>query len=190
MTHPYEGRPPLERSIPISLTDGLIHRFWAKVDAGRHAERCWTWKGASTRAGYGVIAAGGRGQANHYAHRVAYAIATGQDPAGFAVCHRCDNPRCVNPTHLFLGTMADNVADMIAKGRHAGPPKDKGVRFLPGEKNASHKLSAAHVRAILARAKAGESSRKLGVAFGVTDSLVRQIVRRELWRHVDCGGAA
>lgn len=89
-------------------------RFLAKVRA--HAPlRCWIWRAARTKDGYGVMRIAGR---LAYAHRLAYAMAYGS-PGRRIVRHRCDNPRCVNPMHLKAGTQRDNVHDMIAKGRAA-----------------------------------------------------------------------
>lgn len=87
-------------------------RFWGKVQVGAPAA-CWPWAGALS-GGYGMFWVGGRSQ---HASRVSYAIANGPIPGGLYACHSCDNPRCVNPAHLFLGSQQDNVRDMHNKRR-------------------------------------------------------------------------
>ena len=95
----------------------LAERFWPKVDV-RGPDECWPWRATQWR-GYGKIGIGGATGTDVRAHRVSWEIHNGPIPAGMLVCHRCDAPSCVNPAHLFLGTQRDNMADMLAKGRHA-----------------------------------------------------------------------
>ena len=94
----------------------LAHRFWPRVAV---SSGCWVWTGSKDRKGYGAISISVGRQRCYKAHRVAWLLARGPIQAGMHVLHHCDNPPCVNPDHLFLGTNKDNVADRDAKGRHA-----------------------------------------------------------------------
>lgn len=99
-------RPELEQS--------AIERFWAKVRRLSDGD-CWNWLGARVTAGYGQFRVNG---SLYYAHRYSYEIHYGPVPDGMFICHGCDNPLCVNPLHLFVGTQSDNMIDMWNKGRH------------------------------------------------------------------------
>ncbi len=101
----------------------LAVRFWLKV-VRLGLDECWVWQGSripgskrAGRQGYGVLAAGSPRRASLYAHRVSWEMHHGSIPQGLLVLHRCDNPPCVNPAHLYLGTHAENMADMVARGR-------------------------------------------------------------------------
>ena len=91
----------------------MVERFLSKVDTSGD---CWLWRASKTR-GYGQFSVDGHGSAPRKAHRVSYEMFVGEVPAHLVVCHRCDNPSCVRPTHLFLGTQSDNLRDASAKGR-------------------------------------------------------------------------
>jgi hypothetical protein len=96
----------------------LEERFWAKV---RKSEGCWEWVGSKIPKGYGNIGISYRPPKSALAHRVSWEIHFGPIPGGMFVCHHCDNPGCVRPDHLFLGTNLDNIRDSESKGRfHAG----------------------------------------------------------------------
>jgi hypothetical protein len=96
------------KGLPLSASDiRSPERFWARVEQG---EACWRWTGYATPSGYGM-------HQDLIASRVSYVLAVGPISAGLFVCHRCDNPICVRPDHLFLGTHSDNMRDAMAKGR-------------------------------------------------------------------------
>jgi hypothetical protein len=146
----------------------LLERFLAKVSPEPTCG-CWLWKGFD-RSGYGCIFIG---EKYALAHRVAWTLFRGEIPAGMQVCHRCDVRACVNPDHLFLGTPAENSADMKRKGRSSA-----------GEKNGNAKLDASQVRTIKALLAEGEEIGAVAARFGVTRSAVKGIRSGRSWRHL------
>jgi hypothetical protein len=142
------------------------------------ASGCIEWQGYTNERGYGMIRQGAK---RVFAHRVSYQSAFGQIETGKCVLHRCDNPRCVNPAHLFTGTRADNNADKTAKGRQA---KGRG-HGKPGEQSHFAKLSAADVGAI--RALSGISQRAIAARYGISQPNVSKIINQKSWsNHGKC----
>lgn len=156
--------------------DRNVRHFWEKVEK---TEACWLWKASRTHngEGYGQFR---WEQRSVDAHRVSWIIAHGEIPAGINVLHSCDNPVCVRPDHLFLGTDQDNVDDMLAKGRGRFPGMPKGT--LAGSKNPASKLTAAMVAKIRERAQAGELRELIAASFSVSESQVNRIVQGRAWK--------
>lgn len=96
-------------------------RFWAKVD---RSGECWNWTAATNAAGYGKLSVGGRGRTMD-AHRLSFLIHFGPFDRRLFICHRCDNPRCVNPAHLYAGTAKQNSRDMVNRGRQRCPAREQ-----------------------------------------------------------------
>lgn len=153
-------------------------RFRAGVRSGAPDE-CWEWQRSCTKAGYGQLMVDRR---MAYAHRFAYQLAHGAIPPGMFVLHRCDNPRCCNPNHLFLGTHIDNMRDRESKGRSL--PVRRPERLARGERNGSARLTTSRVRAIRCAAADGCALRQLAREHGVSQRAIQNIVRRKVWRHV------
>jgi hypothetical protein len=169
--------------------------FWRRVDRAvgpippPHTDLgdlgpCWLWLGPRDRDGYGLTPRLG-GEAR--AHRVSWVLAHGPIPPGRWVLHRCDTPGCVNPAHLFLGTTRENTADMVAKGRQARGERHASrrhpERVARGERVGTAKLTAVQVAAIRERyAAGGVSTRTLAAEYGVSRTLLKLIVRGEVWR--------
>lgn len=145
--------------------------FLAKVDNSRDENKCWPWKASKLSNGYGQLTIK---QMHFLAHRISWFIYCGRIPSGLNVLHKCDNPSCVNPNHLFLGTQKENMKDKVDKGRaYTGIHK--------GEKNPANKLTADDVRDM--RSKNGtlkEIAKEYGVSFG----LIGHIKSKRLWKHL------
>lgn len=159
------GRPPVPPEI----------RFWARVKRGGPSE-CWEWLGSTTEFGYGWFRAAG----TWGAHRYSWTLHFGPIPDGMCVLHRCDNPRCCNPAHLWLGTNQDNNADCFSKGRM----KPNSGQRARGEQHGLAKLDADAIREIRRRRADGAGIKDLGVEFGVNHTNISSICLGKTWRHV------
>jgi hypothetical protein len=158
--------------MPTDLEPRLLKRFWSRIVK---TDECWPWVGGVNPAGYGLLWLCGENRRTYLilAHRLSYFLATGVDPDDKHVCHRCDNPPCCNPAHLFLGTDADNVADAKRKGRMKNPPLRSYTR-----------LTDDIVRQARIRRAAGETYKAIANDFGVTRTCISSAVRGETWGHV------
>lgn len=158
----------------VKLTDK--ERFWPKV---QKTETCWLWTASANEQGYGRMTVNGKGVA---AHRYSYELAYGPIPDGLNVLHRCDRPACVRPDHLFVGTQADNVVDMVTKGRQRCPKgeehywrKHPEFFLLKGQNNPHAKLTDEQVLEIRRRyAEGGVTQVQLGKEYGVRQTLITE----------------
>lgn len=164
----FVSRPLSRLTIPL----GVEARFWQNVKRGPDDE-CWEWQAHRIRNGYGTINIGGRPSNVVMAHRLSYALYCGVLPGGNAVvCHKCDNPSCVNPRHLFLGTMAENNLDRERKGRGKQPK---------GSRQHTAKLTDRDVIAIRADKR---FVKDIAAAYGLHVSSIIRIRTRRGWSHV------
>jgi hypothetical protein len=146
-------------------------RFWLHVPEDR-SHGCWEWRGTRRAGGYGRLMTTKPG--TMAAHRASWIIHNGPIPHGMVICHRCDNPPCVNPAHLFLGTQIDNIADMVSKGRQ---------RSLTGTAVATSKFSEEEIQRLRDMASTGLSFSAIARETGVSKAHVRRVVRGQSRRH-------
>lgn len=157
----------------LAISGESIANFWNKV---QKTDDCWIWAGARNKDGYGSARAGSRTVG---AHRLAWLLAYGSSPGSLCVCHKCDNPSCVRPDHLFLGTIKDNNTDRSMKGRTR--TRWTPERRQPADRNPNSKLSTAAIQDIRQRRIKGERLAALAQAFGVDQSTISKVCRGETW---------
>ena len=165
--------------VPIAgvISAKRAEKFWKAIKKTEDGS-CWLWTLCTDPNGYGICGTrvGTKCQALA-SHRVAYYLHTGIDPLEKYVCHRCDNPPCCNPEHLFLGTQADNMADAARKGRAKGPSG------LAAKGHA--KLTPDIVRQVRRRVADGEAIRSIAREYAVSFSAIWRIVKRLSWNDID-----
>lgn len=149
-----------------------MKRFWEKVDK-RGPDECWEWMAGKTRCGYGTFRINPTKKTR--AHRFSWELENGPIPAGLCACHRCDNPACVNPRHIFLGTHAENMKDMTDKNRLP----NKG-----GEKNPNARLTVKEVR-LIRGLRGRQKQRVIAERFGISQAHVSGIFSGKAWPE-DC----
>jgi len=163
----------------LEISDEMKRRFWAKVNK---TDTCWLWTAAKIGGGYGYFAVLPKNETRGWnsgsickaAHRVSWIMHNSNIPEGLLVLHKCDNPSCVNPAHLFLGTFRDNSTDMVRKGRQAkGEDNGGGV-----------KLTNKSVKEIRILNKMDFSHATVAKLYGVSRTLVKRIIKRQLWKHI------
>lgn len=161
----------------------LEKRFWSRV---LKTDECWVWQGTVDRDGYGHIKHNGK---NVRSHRVAYILQIGEITDGLFVCHHCDNPACVRPDHLFLGTCSDNMKDCTRKGRNTFDVHPEfrcipGNRQRLGEKNGRSRLTPELVKLIRQLSADGESCRGIARRLGFGGRTIDCVLKGITWKHV------
>lgn len=148
-------------------------------------DECWEWNASRYNGKYGQF----KSQVGVVAHRFSYFLYVGDIPDGIKVLHKCDNPGCVNPNHLFLGTNADNTKDMVAKGRSRFQcSKGPGDAACKGEDHGRAKLTEADIRSIRKRYRKrsyhSSNAKQLAMEYGVSQMHITRIVKKKKWTHI------
>lgn len=161
------------KAVKAKAKENFSSRFWANVDV-RGETDCWPWRGRTNESGYGMFDYENR---PHIASRVSLELKLGKLSRDLFSCHRCDNPICVNPAHLFPGTQKENMRDAVLKGRIDG-----GNNGRLGSQINTSKLTAEQVRDIRS---SKESVTSLSQKYGVSGTAIRKILSRENWGWLD-----
>lgn len=164
--------------MPLDWTPGEnpngkdVARFWSNVRVTADATECWLWLGRTGRGGYGIISWKGR---NQRASRLSFELSNGPIPAGALVCHACDNPACVNPAHLHLGTSQSNILEKYGRGR---------ADDRKGDRHPMARLRPTDVLEIRRAAGCGHTHQQIAERFGISRQYAGKIIRGENWSHI------
>jgi hypothetical protein len=161
-----------------SVQRPIAQRFAKYV---RKGDGCWEWTGAKPNGRYGTLHLGGPVRRTGLAHRISWMIHFGPIPDGLCVLHRCDNPGCVRPDHLFLGTKGDNNRDAVAKNRHRSVARERPELMLRGERHPAARLTE---RDVIAIRLSSCGPHELATTYAVTYQNIMAILTRKTWRHV------
>lgn len=156
-----------------SLTQDQLKIFWSRVEA-KGPDECWEWKGTIQDFGYGLFPLNGL---QLRTHRVMWFIKHGKIPDGMFVCHHCDNPPCVNPSHLFLGTYLKNIQDKVEKGRNPHGENHYATELTPEQ--------VMEIRQINGSRKWGTGYRALAKKYGVSRSIIRDAAKEITWKDLN-----
>ena len=159
-----------------TMTEKDKDRFLSRILFTENPNKCWLWGGSFDKYGYGQfhLNASYKKKKTLKATRISYYIHNNIDPLGLCVCHKCDNPKCCNPNHLFLGTNRENIKDRDLKSRQA-----------KGEKAASSKLKESDIKDIREKYMTnGTSWRKLAREYGVHNRTIGKILHSNTWNHI------
>ena len=153
---------------------GRKHDEFDILKSSIKTEGCWLWTGAKGKYGYGHVVSN---KIHTYAHRVSYEQNVGNIPNGFWVLHKCDNPSCIRPDHLFLGNQSDNMVDMYKKGRWSRDSK--------GERNSNHKFTERDIHFIRTGFNTGLiTNKELADLYGTNKASMSRILRGRIWKDV------
>lgn len=160
----------------------LHPRFWSKIKIGKPSD-CWEWQAAKVPSGYGTYTPPEGKPIG--AHRIAYALVHGPIPPGKCILHRCDNPPCCNPSHLRVGTIAENNAERSHKGRNGDYSRTGfSTGAAQGERNRHAKLKEADVIEIRKAVAHGANQRELARRYGLSPQNLWNLVHYRTWKHV------
>ncbi len=172
---------------PVKTREELIRSFETKFVK---TDTCWEWTSKKTPAGYGYFYMGKAwpgGTKGCNASTASYALHKGEITKGMFVCHTCDNPACVNPDHLFLGTCKDNVRDMMQKNRHSHGERHSAILKVTapkGERHCRAKFTNESIQKVFELRSKGITYKEIATIYGVDFTCIYKIIKRKRWKHI------